>query len=304
MDGQAEHFAVMPDLTTPRHGYHHTVDSALASLAQLGIGPDRITIRKAGRGWAPRRVVEQQPEAGKPLKPNVLVTLVVEGDGLFDHLPVGMREASEPGRIGTEELVSLFDDPVEKAAHFVRQGGLYFDVRPDHPAGCARWIRLFGIEPEEWKRDCWYRLALLLPRLRSLAGTEDGLRLALQLLVEVDLVKRRWLWRRTLIAEGDRSLLGEQASQLGVDLIIGDGMDDEVALEITLGPILLERYRRFDQDEEEQRLLRQVMRLVRPYHWEYEIRWLVGDADRAPRLGIAEENSVLGVNFHLGGRKK
>lgn len=300
MDGQAEQFAVMPDLTTPRHGYHHTVDSALVSLAHLGIGPDRITIRKAGRGWAPRRVVEQQPEAGKSLEPNVLVTLVVEGDGLFDHLPVGMREASEPGRIGTEELVSLFDDPVEKAAHFVRQGGLYFDVRPDNPRGCARWVRLFGIEPEDWKRDYWYRLALLLPRLRSLAGTEAGLRLALQLLLEVDLVQYCWRRRRTLIAEDDRSQLGAWASQIGVDLIVGDGLDDEVALEITLGPIPLDRYRRFDEDEGEQRLLKQVMTLVTPYHWEYEIRWLVGDAGRAPRLGIAEENSVLGVNFHLG----
>jgi hypothetical protein len=300
MDGQAEQFAVMPDLTAARHGYHHTADSALVSLAQLGIGPDRITIRKAGRGWAPRRVVAQNPEAGTPLKPNVLVTLAVEGEGLFDHLPVGMREVTEAGRFGTEELVSLVDDPVEKAAHFVRQGGLYFDLRPGNPAGCARWIRLFGVEPEDWRRDCWYRLALLLPRLRSLAGTEAGLRLALQLLLEVDLVSYHWRWRRTLIAEGDRSQLGARASQIGVDWIIGDGVDDEVALEITLGPISLDRYRRFDTEEEEQRLLKQVMTLVTPYHWEYEIRWLVGDTKRAPRLGVAEENSVLGVNFHLG----
>jgi hypothetical protein len=30
------------------------------------------------------------------------------------------------------------------------------------------------------------------------------------------------------------------------------------------------------------------------------VRWVVGDTHRAPRLGIDQENSVLGINTHLG----
>jgi len=297
--GQIEKAEVMPDLTWPRHGFHHTVDSALMSLMRLGVGADRITIRKAGRGWQPSRVVKQEPAAGQPLTPDVTVKLAVEGDGAFYYLPVGMREASDEGQVGTEELVSLFDDAVEKAATYVRLGGLFFDVRPGNPAGCARWIRLFGIDPEAWPRERWYRLAILLPCLRYLAGREQGLRLALRLLVDLEVSGINWKPRRTVMAEEDRSLLGERAGRLGVDLILGDGVDDEAAMEITLGPVSLAEYRRHQTGEGRHRI-GQVMRLVTPYHWVYEVKWLVGDTTRAPRLGVEVENAVLGVNSHLG----
>jgi len=290
---------VMPDLTWPRHGFHHTVDSALMTLTGLGVSPDRITIRKAGRGWRPLRVVEQQPEAGKPLASNVAVELTVEGDGAFYHLPLGMREASREGEIGTRELASLFDDAIEKAAVYVRLGGLFFDVRPSNPAGCARWIRLFGIDPDAWPRERWYRLAILLPCLRYLAGRESGLRLAMRLLLDLEIAAIHWRPRRTLLPEADQSRLGARMSRLGVDLIAGDGVDDEAAMEIRLGPVSLETYRRHQTEDGLQRIAR-VMRLVAPYHWVYELDWLVGDVTRAPRLGSEIENAVLGVNSHLG----
>src|SRR5215471_681343 len=290
---------VMPDLIQPRHGFHHTIDSALLALLRMGVGLDRITIRKAGRGWARSRVIEQQPAAGAPLGREAVIELTVEGDGMLLHLPVGMREVSREGEVGTRELVSIFDDAIEKASVHMRLGGLFFDVRPENPRGCARWIKLFGIEPEDWPKERWYRLAVLLPCLRYLTGRESGLRLAMRMLLDLEIDLIAWRPRRTLMDASDRSLLGSAMSRLGVDLIIGDGIDDEALMEITLRAETLEEFRRRDTDEGQKRI-NQVMRLVAPYHWVYRFKWLIGDVSLAPRLGIEVQNAVLGVNSHLG----
>ena len=288
-----------PDLIHSRHGFHHTIDSALLTLLRLGVGAERITISKAGRGWARSRVIEQQPAAGAPLTPEMVVELTVEGDSMFHHLPVGMREASREGEIGTREMVSIFDDAVEKAAVHMRLGGLFFDVRPENPGGCARWIRLFGVQPEDWPKEKWYKLAVLLPCLRYLTGRESGLRLTMRLLLDLEIAAISWRQRRTLMDAQDRSQLGAAMSRLGVDLIVGDGIDDEALMEITLRAETLEKFR-LRQTDEGQKRINQVMRLVAPYHWVYRFKWLIGDVTRAPRLGIETENSVLGVNSHLG----
>jgi hypothetical protein len=290
---------LMPDLIRLRHGFHHTVDSALLTLLRLGIGTDRITIRKAGRGWARSRVIEQQPAAGAPLTQDAVIELAVEGDNMFHHLPVGMREASNEGEIGTRELVSIFDDAVEKAAVYMRLGGPFFNVRPENPGGCARWIRLFGIEPEDWRKENWYKLAILLPCLRYLTGRESGLRLAMRILLDLEIASIAWRPRRTLMDASDRSLLGSAMSRLGVDLIVGDAIDDEALMEITLRAETLEKFRRHQTDESQKRI-NKVMRLVAPFHWVYRFKWLIGDVSRAPRLGVEIENTVLGVNSYLG----
>jgi Type VI secretion, TssG len=296
---EAKKVELMPEMVQPRHGFHHTVDTALLIFLRLGIGTDRITIRKAGRGWASSRVIEQQPAAGTPLKQDMVVELTVEGDSIFYHLPVGMHEASNDGEIGTHELVSIFDDAVEKASVYMRLGGLFFDVRPSNPSGCARWIKLFGIEPEDWPRERWYRLAILLPCLRYLTGREPGLRLSMRMLLDLEIASITWRPRRTLMDASDRSLLGARASRLGVDMIVGDGVDDEALMEITLRAETLEKFRRHQTDEGQKRI-DQVMRLVAPYHWVYRFKWLIGDVDRAPRLGVEIDNAVLGLNSHLG----
>jgi len=296
---EVEKVGLMPDIVSPRHGFHHTVDSALLALVRMGVGTDRITIRKAGRGWGRSRVIEQQPAAGAPLSQEVVVELTVEGDGMFHHLPVGMREASRDGEIGTQELVSIFDDAAEKAAVYMRLGGPFFNVRPENPGGCARWIKLFGVEPEDWPKEKWYKLAILLPCLRYLTGRESGLRLAMRMLLDLEIASIAWRPRRTLMDASDRTSLGAAMSRLGVDLIVGDGIDDEALMEITLRAETLEKFRLRQTDEGQQRI-NQVMRLVAPYHWVYRFKWLIGDVDLAPRLGIEIKNAVLGVNSHLG----
>jgi hypothetical protein len=293
--------AVMPNVSWPQYGFYHTVDSALASLARTGIAPERITIRRAGRGWQKDRVVQQAPSAGSPLMDDVAVELTVEGDGLFSRLPTGMRDLGpDPEREpGIHELAVLVDDPIDKVANYVRQGGLYFDLRPDNAQGCARWIRLFGIDPADWPRESWYPLAVLLPRLQELAGREAGLRLALKIFLDLDVAALNWRARRTRLSPDVLSRFGERASRLGIDLIVGDGMEDEAALDITLGPVSLPIYLQHQTDEGTQRI-RQVLHLLLPSHVVYAIRWLVGDLERAPRLGIGEENALLGINTHFG----
>ena len=290
----------MPDFVWPTHGFYHTTDSALSSLMRAGIAPDRITIKKVGRGWAAAKVVEQLPVVNKPLAPNQTIELQVEGENVFYHLPTGMREGVAEGQIGLEELAALFDDPVEKAAFFVRQGGWYFALHPQNYLGCARWLRLFGVEPESWPRERWYPLALLLPQLHSCAGREDGLRLALKLLLKLEIEAMHWRPRTIHLKAAECSYLGDQSTRLGLDLILGDAVAEEPALEITVGPVGLSNYRHWAETLEGQHLVQQTFRLMMPYDQAYTIAWLVGDRTCAPRLGTEKDNAILGINSHLG----
>lgn len=289
----------MPDLTAPQFGFRHTVDSALTTLSRIGIALDRITIRKEGPGWREGCVVNQEPEKETVLTADKSINLKIAGDGLYLYLPTGMREAGATGEIGVREVVSLFDDGVEKAAFYVREGGRYFDLRPENRVGCARWIALFGIDADEWPVDSWYKLALLLPGLHSLAGREEGLRLALGILLQLDIASISWLPRQTRLLPNQISRFGEVASHLGTDLIVGDTLEDEMVLKVVLGPVSLENYLAH-QTPEGLRSVDQVIRLAVPYHVVHVVDWLVGDSTRAPRLGVKSENSVLGINTHLG----
>jgi predicted component of type VI protein secretion system len=163
-------------------------------------------------------------------------------------------------------------------------------------------MRLFGITPEDWPGESWYTLAVLLPRLHILAGREVGLRLALKLLLGLEIVTLHWRQRCTPLLPEDLSRLGERASRLDVDLvdlIVGKELADEAVLEITVGPVSLPLYHQ-QQTAEGQRRLQQVLHLALPYHLGHAVRWVVGNTERAPRLGIDEENAVLGINTHLG----
>ena len=181
----------------------------------------------------------------------------------------------------------------------MRLGGLYFDVRPDNKPGCARWIRLFGLEPDDWDKRIWYKLAILLPCLQALGGRDGGVRLALKMLLDLEIMALAWRSRRTEFDPAELSGLGARSSRLGSDLFIGDGVEDEAMLEITFGPVSLDTYREHNTERGARRI-KQVLDLVLPFHLVRMTAWRVGDSSRAPRLGIEEENSIMGVNTHLG----
>jgi len=289
----------MPAFATSFHGFRHTVDSALEVLANLGVPADRVTLTMDGRGYPSRWVVAQTPAAGALLTGADRIELRIAGLGFFQHLPVACWDSGGEKEPGTRELVAVLDDPYQKAAHWLREGARLFDISERNPAACARWITLFGLDPEHWPRPLWYRLSLLLPQLQDLAGKEHGIRFALNLLLGLPLetVRRAPRWR--YLADEDLTRLGASHARLGVDCVAGDGREDLAQLTLVLGPVPLAQYNAFQQSDGKD-LLQAVLYLLTPYHQRYEISWSVEDRRRAPRLGLENENARLGLNSHLG----
>ena len=290
---------VMPDLASSFHGFHHTVDSALEVLSNMGISAGRITLEMDGPGYPSRWVVAQSPPAGAPLGPGDAIRLRIAGLGYFHHLPVAFWDTGGEAEIGTREIVSVVDDPFQKAAHWLREGARLFDISERNLDACARWISLFGLDPEVWPQELWFRLSLLLPSLQSLAGKEHGIRFALQLLLGLPLEKIRRRPRVRYLAEEDLRLLGEAHSRLGVDFALGDHVEDLAQLVLVIGPVPLETYYRFQQ-EDQRYLLHATLYLVTTCHQNWSVEWRVADRRRAPRLGVEALNSRLGLNTHLG----
>ena len=297
------HERMMPDFSHHFYGFRHTVDSALETLASLGVPAERISLRMAGAGMPSGWVTNQSPPAGTSLLEDTLVTLSVAGLGFFQNLPVGMQDSGGELEPGTREAFEALDDPLAKAHHWVYEGARLFDISPANPAACARWIEVFGLNPELWPDEQLYPLALLLPSLQALAGTERGMRLALELLLLLPLqrIKRYPAYR--LMAQDDLSLLGSRFNRLGIDCVVGNCVEDVSRSELILGPVSLNTYYRF-QDPSGTHLLNQVLRLVMPCYSDYSIHWVVADPDRGPRLGIKEENAVLGINSYLSPQKE
>ena len=288
----------MPKLAESFYGFHHTVDSALEALDDLGIGADRINIEMAGLGAPDRWVTWQHPAPGVEIDSGSRIRLRVAGLGFFERLPVAMWHRGDETSAGTDDILRPLDDPIEKAVHWVRQGARLFNIRREDPKACARWIRLFGLDPERWEQSHWYHLALLLPNLQALAGKEEGLRLALSLLLGVPLESMRMRPSARPIAAEDRSLLGSAASRLGVDSVVGDHVEELAEAVVRVGPVPLAVYRDYHLDNRE--LVEQTLRLATSCHRRWTLDWVVEDPTRAPRLGFAEQNARLGLNTHLG----
>lgn len=289
----------MPDLCQGTHGFHHTLDSALDVLARMGVSSSRITIRMAGPGWPSYWVVAQSPAPGSALAPDVMLSLSIAGPSFFRSLPAGMWDTGGELEPGTQEIVELFDDPLQKAAHWIRQGARLFDVSPDNLPACSRWLALFGITPEEWPSEKWFPLALLLPSLNRIAGKESGIRLALRALLDLPLLEVRRMPAFSYMREEDLSRLGAQATRLGRDYILGDRLEDLECLTLVIGPVSLKTYRVF-QRERELRDIEAALALCAPCYQRYRISWLVNYPNKNPRLGMEEENARLGVNSHMG----
>lgn len=290
----------MPAFSEPERGFHHTVDSALKVLAELGIPASRVTLTMAGAGWPPRSIVDQTPAVGALIGPEVPVSLSVSGLGFFHSLPVGFWDEGGEVEPGTKEILSIVDDPIQKLWHWIREGARLFDIQPGNYVACERWIRLFGVEPDQWSREYWYGLALVLPTLQRVAGREEGIRFALKTVFNLPLagIERRPAFR--YLVDSDLTLLGTKSSRLGSDFILGDRLEDLARLLLVIGPVPLETYRRFEQEAERQQLSR-LLDLCAPLQQRYQVEWLVLDPDQAPRLGFEEHNACLGVNSYLGG---
>lgn len=145
----------------------------------------------------------------------------------------------------------------------------------------------------------WYSLAVLLPSLQSMAGKEAGIRFALSLMLGLPLETIRRAPRFRKLPPQELSLLGQGYARLGVDSIVGDRIEDLAELTLVLGPVTLETYYAFAR-EDRQYLLNQVLYLVTPCHQRYSTAWSLEDRRRAPQLGIAAQNSRLGLNSYLG----
>jgi hypothetical protein len=293
----------MPDLCRPRCYFQHTTDSALETLYRMGVSSRQITMRIVGIGWKKHMMVDQSPAPGTPLHESTEITLSVSGIPLFHALPFGMRESSGEDGPSTEEIVGLFDDPIEKLRNAIDNPRTLLDLREDRPETCERFIRLFGIDPDTWPKQLWFKLAAFLPSLHRNGGTERGLRRALRIFLEIEDCRIICRTRTIALNQQHYSRLGSAFCRLGVDFVSGRELADFPGIVIYLGPVSLDQYYEFT--ERRPALLKRVLDLVLPFHLAYEkdslwIRWQVGDSSLKPRLGIAEKNSILGINSHLG----
>jgi hypothetical protein len=292
-------YPAMPDFARGTAGFAHTVDSAVHVLEALGVADSRLTLRMAGPGHPSLQVVRQSPPLGTRLTPSVDVTLWISGFGFFEALPLPMRESGGEAEMGTRELCRLFDDPVQKAAQWLRAGAPLFKIGPGKYAACRRWLALFGLESSDWPEEMLYPLALLAPTLARVAGREIGIQLAFLVLLGLPVYKFHYHGAHRSLAPQEHSLLGFRASRLGRDFVAGDRQIDTDSISIKLGPVSLDTYARF-QTERGRRLIQMTTDLCMSAYQNHSIAWLLEDVNEAPRLGIASKNSRIGLNFHLG----
>lgn len=291
--------AQMPCLEDGFCGFHHTVDSALEVLAALQISPERISLRMAGRGYPSRWIVAQDPPPGRSLDPGARITLTVAGLGYFHNLPVGMWDTGGEHEPGTQEIVGIIDDPLQKSEHWVREGARLFDLQPDNFDACSRWISLFGLNPDAWPQETWYSLSMLLPSMQRLAATEHGIRLVFQLLLQLPIQEIRYFPTFRTLPDTECSLLGSSFSRLGTDCILGNEIEDLAGLWLRVGPISLGDYYA-NQGPPRKSLISSVLNLCVSCHRRCWVSWVVEDPKKAPRLGIEVKNARLGINSYLG----
>lgn len=291
----------MPAFALGRQSHHHTLHSALATLEALGVGAHRIAVERTGRDAAvPDTVVGQQPAPGEPLLPDTRVLLQIAGLGFTHALPVGMWDSGGETHVGTREILQGFDDPLEKLKHWFHEGAPLFRLSPDDHAASARWLTLFGVQPERWPRALWYRLATLMAGMAQYSCSAEGCAFVLHALLGLPAGTSRYQPTFASLPEGSLSRLGGRASRLGVDLVMGDTVEEPATLLLEIGPVSLGNYEYFAESDEGKALLRQTLEMVMPASSPYQVKWQVLDKNRAPRLGVPESNSRLGINTHMG----
>ncbi len=295
-------WVVMPAFAGGTHAYVHNINSALESLAALGIAANRVMLRRRGRsGEEPGTVLSQKPAAGTPLSPDRFVELDIAGLGFTHALPVGMWDSGGEAAAGTREILEPFDDPLEKLKHWFHEGAPLFRISPEDPQACVRWLALFGVRAAAWPQPMWFRLASLISRMAQLSCSQGGCAFVLETLLGLPVKSFTYVANEAKLSKSTLSGLGSQASLLGVDLLMGDRVEDLAKLHLELGPVTLATYERFVESKEGAALLRQTLELVMPCTQPYEIGWAVGDWTQPPQLGLAAQNARLGINTHMGG---
>lgn len=291
----------MPALAEGTHAHTHSIHTALASLTSLGISQHRIVVRCTGReSVAAGTVVRQVPAPGMPIFPDTAVHLDIAGLGFSHSLPVGMWDSGGETHAGTREILEPFDDPLQKLKHWFHEGAPLFRISPDDPAACVRWLKLFGVNAAEWPRSLWYRLASLIASVSQLSCSQDGCAFVLRTLLDLPVQSFSYRPSTSALPSTALSSLSTHASRLGVDLLMGDSVEDLATLQIEIGPVSLETYERYTESEEGAALLRRSLEMIMPVSTRYDVRWSVQDRNRAPRLGMKEHNARLGINTHMG----
>ena len=292
----------MPDLCTPTRGIRHDMDSAIASLVRMGVEVDKVVVRSAGPGWPAGTVVHQAPAPGARIGPYTRVVLSVAGRGGVQSLPYPLRDARDEG-FGVDGLFALFDNPVLKLVHHVREAGQFLALHPDDPASARRWIEdIFGIDPTPWARERWYALARVLPALHRVAGRGDAVPLAFRVVFALPVQRVRTVPGVLPLASARQTRVGTANSRLGVDTVAGTGALGVRRLEVTFGPLALDAYRAHALSPAMRAERDALYRLILPAHLCAQVaeRWTVGDPANPPRLGDLREAPTLGVNARLG----
>ena len=291
----------MPDFAGGTHAHRHSIHSALVSLEALSVNPQRIVLRRVGRQAAsPGSIVRQSPLPGTEITSSTRVELDVSGLGFTHSLPVGMWDSGGEATAGTREILEPLDDPLEKLRHWFHEGAPLFRIAADNPVACGRWLALFGVDPESWPRAMWYPLASLIAKMPQLSCSLEGCALALMTLAGLPIRSTKYHPVVSSLPEAATSRLGQRSSRLGVDLLLGDFVEDLAELEIEIGPVSLEVYERFAETVEDADLLRRIFEMVIPISSAFRVRWTVEDLRQAPRLGFAHHNARLGINTHMG----
>jgi hypothetical protein len=291
-------FPVMPDFTSGTHAFQHNLHTALVCLARLQVPFSRIHIKPAGvQGVAPGTVVRQMPEAGVSLDGHIY--LEVAGTGFYHDLPVAMWDSGGEAEPGTREILEPLDDPLQKLTHWIYEGASLLRLASGNLAAAARWIALFGFAPEEWPREYWYNLALLLLELPSIAGSEEAIKFALERVFHLPVSSTTFRSSLAVLKDSARTQLGKKSSRLGMDFIVGDAFHDLAHIRIEIGPISLSRYEEYVSGSR-RKLLDRLLTMILPLYMDYELHWVVLDPKQPPRLGVAEQNCRLQINSYLG----
>lgn len=291
---------IMPDFCTPTRGVRQDIDAALATLRLLDVPPDRIRVERIGGGWKMGTVVRQLPSPGTMIRPTTRVVLYVSAPAGVDALPYAMRHEEEKG-FGVVELMPVFDSPTAKLETFIREAGGFLELRPDDPRTAWRWIReIFAVHPPSWPDEYLHALARLLPALHQVAGTEDGVRVALRTVFDLpvtEVVVSPGLLR---MRPALQTRLGVSNGRLGVDAVIGDGITVLAHVTVRIGPVTLDQF--VQHDTVEMRGFRNMLyalvlpsAMLRPT----DERWHVTAPARGCVIGGPSEAVRLGINSRL-----